>query len=158
MVSSSTKITGIYDFSYAPYALGDALTWQMNLAVLAEKFGCEKVDIMLVIDPRRPYCRYQTFMNPNNYVSSIEALLSAFTCLNNIRSLKIIRDGALAQKLLFHAFRESKVTWPSFWNHVRRYVDITSHKLINEFYQKNNYLPKLRAPMGYETWATQFYQ
>ena len=26
---------GIYDFSYGPYALGDALTWTMNLNVLA---------------------------------------------------------------------------------------------------------------------------
>ena len=25
--------TGIYDFSYAPYALGDAITWQVNLCV-----------------------------------------------------------------------------------------------------------------------------
>ena len=44
---------GIYDFSYAPYALGDAITWQVNLSVKAIESGCEKIVQYIVADPSR---------------------------------------------------------------------------------------------------------
>lgn len=42
---------GIYDFSYAPYALGDAITWQMNLSVKAIENNCAKIVQYIVADP-----------------------------------------------------------------------------------------------------------
>ncbi len=45
---------GIYDFSYGPYALGDALTWTMNVNVRAAEAGADAVDEYLVMDPAGP--------------------------------------------------------------------------------------------------------
>ena len=84
---------GIYDFSYGPYALGDALTWTMNLNIGAAAAGCDVVDEYLVIDPRRPGNRLQPFVNPHNYVNIIDNLFPAFLCSPVLRSLKLIRDS-----------------------------------------------------------------
>ena len=154
----ASKFTGIYDFSYAPYALGDALTWQMNIAVLAHESKCSLVDFLLLIDPRRPYCRYQAFLNPNNQIAAIESLLPAFTCLPSLDSLKVIRDTALGQRFLIKTFLDSRKTWPSFWGHIMRKLDITSYRRINSFFKKNDFLPILSSPKGYENWAKDFYK
>ena len=69
---------GIYDFSYCPFALGDALTWTMNLNIGAVEAGCDAVDQYLVIDPWKPGSRYQPFVNQHNYVSVIDNLFPAF--------------------------------------------------------------------------------
>lgn len=130
----------------------------MNIAVLAHESKGSLVEFLLLIDPRRPYCRYQTFLNPNNQVAAIESLLPAFTCLSNLVSLKIIRDTALGQKFLIKTFLDSNKTWPSFWSHIMRKLDITSYKRINSFFKKNGFLPILSSPKGYENWAKDFYK
>ena len=88
----ASKFTGIYDFSYAPYALGDALTWQMNIAVLAHESKCSLVDFLLLIDPRRPYCRYQAFLNPNNQIAAIESFTGNYEVI-------FVDDGSIDQSL-----------------------------------------------------------
>jgi hypothetical protein len=55
---------GNYDFSCGPYALGDALTGQMNLAVLTEEHGCAAIDQYLLIDEKHPASRR---LQPNVY-------------------------------------------------------------------------------------------
>ena len=58
MFNNSTRteekvFIGIYDFSYAPYALGDAITWQMNLGVKAIESGNRNIVQYIVADPLR---------------------------------------------------------------------------------------------------------
>ncbi len=86
-------MVGIYDFSYGPYALGDALTWQMNLGVLAAEHGCDAIDEYLVVRPMKPSNRLQPFVTQHHYVSVIDGLLPAFLCSPKMRSLKLIRNG-----------------------------------------------------------------
>ena len=74
LAPSVRSAIGVYDFSYAPYALGDALTWTMNLNVLAAAKGCNAIDQYLVIDPGRPGCKFQPFVNPLNYVTIFDGL------------------------------------------------------------------------------------
>ena len=90
--SNATKpMIGIYDFSYGPYALGDALTWTMNLNVSAAAAGCDAIDQYLVINPWIPGSRYQPFVTQHNYVSIIDNLFPAFLCSPMLRSLKLFR-------------------------------------------------------------------
>ena len=65
-------LIGIYDLSYGPYALGDALTWTMNLNVLASGAGCGAIDQYLVIDPMRPVSRCQPVVSQPNYITIID--------------------------------------------------------------------------------------
>ena len=52
--TSTETFLGVYDFSYAPYALGDCLTWQENALVEAMDQGYQKIRLCVVADPDRP--------------------------------------------------------------------------------------------------------
>jgi len=156
MVSRPRSMVGIYDFSYSPYALGDALTWTMNLNVVAAERGCEAVDQYLVIDPIRPGSRYQPFVNPLNYVSIIDNLFPAFLCSPLLRSLKIVRHVPTLALILFRDVVRRKPMWPSFYGHLNRKLDFISHRRINAHFRKHGRLPWLTAPRGYAGWAAQF--
>jgi hypothetical protein len=150
------SMIGIYDFSYAPYALGDALTWTMNLNVLAAEAGLEAIDQYLVIDPVHPSNRQQSFINTLNYVDTIDHLLPAFLCSPTLRSLKLIRHRPTFNRFLLREALRRRRMWPSCWNHLNRRLDFISHRRINGFYRRHGTLPWLTAPRGYEEWAESF--
>ena len=149
---------GIYDFSYGPYALGDALTWTMNLNVGAAAAGCDAIDQYLVIDPSRPGNGYQPFVNQHNYVSIIDNLFPAFTCAPLLRSLKLIRHPPGFNLFLAREVMRRRPIWPPFHSHLNKKLDFISHRRINAFYWKHGYLPWLTAPRGYAAWADAFYR
>ena len=75
---------GICDFSYGRYVLGVALTWKMNLNVLASATGCGAIDQHRITNSAGPESRYNRFVNQHNCVSpkflhfaALEAWLSA---------------------------------------------------------------------------------
>jgi hypothetical protein len=140
---------GIYDFSYGPYALGDALTWTMNLNVGAAARGCEAIDQYLVINPKRPGNQLQPFVNQQNYVSIIDNLFPAFLCSPMLRSLKLIRHPPTINLFLLRQVMRRRPMWPSFFSHLNRQLDYISHRRINAFYSKHGDLPWLTAPRGY---------
>jgi hypothetical protein len=151
-------LIGIYDFSYSPYALGDALTWTMNLNVGAATAGCDAIDQYLVIDAARPGNRYQPFVTPHNYVSVIDNLFPAFLCSPLLRSLKLIRHNPTFNLFLLREVARRRPMWPPFRSHLNRKQDFISHRRINAYYRKHGHLPWLTAPSGYAAWANAFYK
>jgi len=147
---------GIYDFSYGPYALGDALTWTMNLNVGAAEAGADAVDEYLVMDPHRPSSRYQPFINSHNYVTILDNLFPAFLCTPLLRSFKVIRDAGSFNLFLLREALRRRPMWPSFFSHLNCKLDFISHRRIDAFYARHRTLPWLTAPRGYGTWADRF--
>lgn len=152
------SMIGIYDFSYAPYALGDALTWTMNLNVRAAEAGLGAIDQYLVIDPSRPTNKHQPFITPLNYVTIIDQLFPAFLCSAKLRSLKVIRHVPTFNRFLLREALRRRRMWPSLWGHLNRTLDFISHRRINAFYRQHGTLPWLTAPRGYGPWAETFLQ
>ncbi len=145
---SGRVAVGVYDFSYGPYALGDALTWSMNLACLAADRGCDGVDQVLFIDPKRPSSRYQPFITGLTAPAAIDALLPGFLCTPGLRSLKVLRDAPTFHRFLWRdGFR--RPMWPSLWQQLNRRLDQVSHFRINAFWRKHGQLPRLQAPRGH---------
>jgi hypothetical protein len=147
---------GIYDFSYGPYALGDALTWTMNLNVLAAAKGCDAIDQYLVINPMKPGSRYQPFVHQHNYISIIDNLFPAFLCSPMLRSMKVIRHHPEFNLFLLREVVRRRPMWPSFFSHIRRRLDFISHRQINAYFREHRRLPWLAAPRGYKAWADGF--
>ena len=147
---------GVYDFSYGPYALGDALTWTMNLNIGAAAAGCDAIDEYLVINAAKPGNRLQPFVDPHNYISIIDNLFPAFLCSPLLRSLKLIRHSPTFDLFLLREVVRRRPMWPSFFSHLNRKLDFTSHRRVNIFYRKHGYLPWLSAPRGYGAWADGF--
>src|SRR5215510_5876812 len=90
--SNSAALLGVFDFSYQHYALGDLLTNQINLAIMAVEQGLREVDILVMVNPMRPSARYQTFITGTNYVAHLDNIMPAFACNSFLRSLQLIRD------------------------------------------------------------------
>lgn len=151
------RFAGVIDFSYQHYALGDALTTQVNLACLAHEAGCPGIDIYLVADPDRPAAPTQPFINRDNYATTLENLLPAFLCLPQTKSLQIVRDPYGAG-LLWTALVASRTPrWPALRTHLRRRMSYPlGHEIINAFHAREGYIPKLAAPRGYGAWARDF--
>jgi len=153
--SSGRTALGVYDFSYGPYALGDALTWSMNLACLAADRGCDGVDQILFIDPKRPASRYQPFITGLTAPAAIDSLLPGFLCTPGLRSLKVLRDAPSFHAFLWRQGR-GRPMWPSLWQHLNRKLDQVSHYRINAFWRRHGTLPKLVAPRGHDRAAAAY--
>lgn len=153
---AAKPMIGIYDFSYSPYALGDALTWTMNLNVIAATKGCDAIDQYLVINPSRPGSRHQPFVNEHNYVSIMDGLFPAFLCSPMLRSLKLIRQPFSFSMFLLRELARRRPMWPSLFGHLNRKLDFISHRRINAYHHRHGRLPWLTAPRGFGTWADLF--
>jgi hypothetical protein len=153
---AAKPMIGIYDFSYSPYALGDALTWTMNLNVIAATKGCDGIDQYLVINPARPGSRYQPFVNQHNYVDIIDNLFPAFLCSSMLRSLRLFLYPPAFSLFFLRGVVRRRPMWPSLFGHLNRKLDFISHRRINAYHSKHGRLPWLTAPRGYGTWADQF--
>src|SRR6476620_1060630 len=74
----SAALLGIFDFSYQHYALGDLLTNQVNLAILASEQGLQHVDMLVMVNPDRPSARQQTFFIREYYVDHLDNVMPVF--------------------------------------------------------------------------------
>ena len=153
------SFAALVDFSYQHYALGDALTTQINVACLARDAGCKAIDLYLIADPRYPAAPTQSYINNENYAVHLDRLFPAFLCLPEIRSIRILRD-AYSAGLVWTSIVASRVPrWPSLRDHLRhRMVYPIAHDIINSFYARHGDIPRLEAPRGYGAWAHQFLQ
>lgn len=147
---------GVYDTAYAPYALGDALTFGMNLNVLAAEHDCDGVDLYVAIDPHRPGARFQPFVTTHTYASILDDLFPVFFCSDRLRSLKIVRSRPLLHLFLLRDWMRRRPMWPSLANQLNQRIDFISHKRINAHWHRHGSLPWLRAPRGYEHVAQRF--
>ena len=149
----------VVDFSYQHYALGDALTTQVNVACLAHEAGCASIDLYLIADPVFPAAQTQGFINNENYAVHLDNLLAAYLCLPQVRSIRIVRDS-LAAGLIWTSIVAGRIPrWPSLGDHLRRRMPYPmGHEIINRFHAREGRIPQLDAPRGYGAWARQFLQ
>ncbi len=149
-------LLGVYDYSYAPYALGDCLTWQQNTLCRAVDRGYSKVRLCLVTDPLRPSCYLQPHINTSNYGRFIDGLMPVMFSNPLAESVQVFRDRYAFNMFLFSAWRKGIAAWPSYEDHFNCQLDYISHNEINAFYDKHGYLPWLAAPRGYEAAVDRF--
>ena len=72
------KTFGFYDFSYSPYALGDKIKL-MNVHKASEINS----DILnLFIDPKKPFSKYQNYINEYNYHKYIDEIISILSIVD----------------------------------------------------------------------------
>ncbi|HVS26496.1 MAG TPA: hypothetical protein VHE58_04265 [Burkholderiales bacterium] len=151
------RFAGLFDLSYLHYALGDALTAQMNIACLAREAGCTGIDLCLFVDPVYPAAQAQDFINRYNYPVHLDNLFPAFLCLPGLSSIRLVRDSVTAGLILCSLAASRTPMWPSLHQHLRRRMTYPmSHDIINRFYAREGFVPQLAAPRGYGRWAREF--
>jgi hypothetical protein len=141
---------GVYDLAYAPYALGDALTWQENVLVQAIDRGYEKVRLCIVADAERSSNQQKAYINHGNYNNFVRELYPAFFSNPLSVAVHVFRDRFSFNLLLLDAWRKNIASWPTYEDHFNEQLDYAAHGQINGFHKKHGYLPRLAAPRGYE--------
>jgi hypothetical protein len=155
----SATLMGIFDFSYQHYALGDLLTNQVNLAIMATEQGLREIDIIVMVNPVRPSARYQTFITRTNYIAHLDNVMPVFACNPFLRSLQLIRDPETFNFMIASHHRDNKPMWPDLKTHLKMRQDFPiDHRRINAFHARFGHVPALVAPPGYETWARSFHE
>ena len=86
------SITGIYDFSYCPYALGDILTFCKKIQCLSLEYNQEP-EIIIFIDPNIPSNHSQKiYINKDNYLNYFKNLISLFYLIKKNISIRIFNN------------------------------------------------------------------
>ncbi len=155
-MSIPEEAIGIYDFSYAPYALGDVLTWQVNLMCEAYERKATHVSSILIADQYVPSNAFQKHITSVNYKFYLNNLLDAFLCTNPLDSIKIFNCRYAFNDFL--ALKTTKAAWPTFDGHLKKCLDYSSHKKVNRFYREHGFVPELQIPLGYKDWVQQFFK
>lgn len=119
---------GICDFSYGPYVLGAALTWKMNLNVLASATGCGAIDQHRITNPAGPESRYHRFVNQHNCVSLIHKLFPDFLCGLRRQAERCIHYSPSFGQILRVAVRRRLMLLPPFFCHTSKRLDSSSHR------------------------------
>jgi hypothetical protein len=151
-------LLGIFDFSYQHYALGDLLTNQVNLAIMAIEQGLREIDIIVMVNPERPSARQQTFVTRTNYIAHLDNIMPAFACSPLLQSLQLVRDVQTFNFIVALHHRNQAPMWPDLKTHLKMQQDFPiDHRRINAFHARHGYVPQLSAPRGYESWARRFH-
>jgi hypothetical protein len=155
----SPALLGVFDFSYQHYALGDLLTNQVNLAIMAIEQGLRQVDLMVMANPDWPSARLQAFVTRANYTTHLDNVMPAFACNPLLRSLQLVRDVETFNFLIALRSSNGLPIWPDLKTHLKMREDFpVGHQRINAFHARYGHIPKLSAPRGYESWARHFHQ
>jgi hypothetical protein len=153
---SRKNVLGIMDFRYVPYALGDTFTWLTNLQIEAHACGGMPIEMVLITLPERPASPLQPHISGNNYEQVIEGLLPAFLTCPSFHSLRIFQSKGKVSNRLLGAMFGRGADWPTLTSHFRRRLDFSTHARINAFYEKNHWLPRLQAPIGFHNETQRF--
>jgi hypothetical protein len=157
-VGGRPALLGIFDFSYQHYALGDLLTNQVNLAIMAIEQDLGKIDIIVMVNPERPSARQQTFVTRTNYIAHLDNIMPVFGCNPFLKSLQLVRDVQTFNFMVALHHRNARPMWPDLTTHLKMRQDFPiDHCRINAFHARLGYLPRLSAPRGYESWARGFH-
>ena len=149
---------GLFDFSYQHYALGDLLTHQVNLAIMALERGLRAIDILVMVNPQRPSARYQTFITRTNYIAHLDNVMPVFACNPFLRSLQLVRDPETFNFMIASHHRNNRPMWPDLQTHLKMRQDFPiDHRRINAFHARHGRVPQLVAPRGYKGWARGFH-
>src|SRR6266508_6004633 len=143
-------LLGVFDFFYQHYALGDLLTNQINLAVIAIEQGLRHVDLLVMVNPERPSARQQTFITRSNYIAHLHNVMPVFACNPLLRSFRLIRDLQTFNFLIALQHRNHLPMCPDLKSHLKIRTDFPiDHRRINAFHARHGYVPQLSAPRGY---------
>jgi hypothetical protein len=152
-------LLGIFDFSYQHYALGDLLTNQVNLAIMAIEQGLAHIDIIIMVNPDLPSAPMQPFVTPANYVAHVDNIMPVFGCNPLLRSLRLVRDVQTFNFLIAAHHRSGAPMWPDLKTHLTMRQEFPiNHRRINAFHARHGHIPLLAAPRGYENWACRFHE
>lgn len=149
-------LLGFLDYRYMPFALGDTLTWLMNLQIAARERGIDRIVQLIHVDPEDTICRLQPHINAQNYRKALTNLFPAFLCSPLTDTIHVVENKHTYWGMLASAALGRKPSWPGIRAQLTQNIDYCSHKRINAYFERAGELPLLCAPRGYAALARGF--
>jgi len=163
---SGASFCAVYDFELFPYALGDALTWNVQTAIRCEDLGREQVDIFICLDERHPAFHYQSdLVNADNCGLLFNELFGAFATHPKLGSifvyrrreemlarLRIVSEGDAANSGALADYERALGSGKYRLDLRNEYFtkSIHSHERMNAFAAEHGQIPLLRSSTGCE--------
>ena len=164
-MSSKSRFCGIYDFELMPYALGDALTWNVQSAMHCAESGREQVDLYICMDRKQPASIYQRgLVVPDNCDLYFSELFGAFNThpmlgdlhlfgsqddfLDSLRSVS--RGDPVTSEIV--ARYEEVLSRREDENALNAYFieNVYSHERLNRYLAAHGHIPLLSPSRGCE--------
>lgn len=149
-------LLGFLDYHFMPFALGDTMTWLMNLQVEAARRRLKRIVQLVHADPQRHFYRAQPHINRNNYREILTNLFPAFLCSPMIDAIHVVEENHTYWAMLITSAMGGAQMWPGMVSQFCQSIDFYSHKRINRYFETNADLPLLCAPRGYVQPAAAF--
>lgn len=141
---------GVYDFISAPYALGDVVTWIINVLITAYDSESRGIELILLTGPKHVCSTQRSVVNELNYYDHFSNLYPVFLSCPNIRAITVYNANSKKIGLTYVKSRLSElrknndlITWPSLGTIILQKWVYTSHSTINKFYHRNGFIPLL---------------
>ena len=157
----------VYDFGLLPFALGDALTWNVKACIRAQKNNCPKLDILICLDSKTPASMVQDdYIDQRNYWHFYNELQPVFLCNPMLNRIQIFRDRTDLVKYLDERLnKHSNSTLSAYYSEyldivkkrkssvsIRKYfrTEITGHEDIIEYYNSHKTIPYLKVDIAFQ--------
>lgn len=161
MTTRSFKV--IYDFGLFPYALGDVITWNIQMAIRCLNLGRASIDLYICVDPEKCSSIFQRdLINRDNYFLHFSDIFNAFyinPLINNVYTFsntknlieKFSNDIAddLENREILQDYQVVLGNQENFDLLVDYFTNhIYYHKHINDFYERNDGIPYITEVPG----------
>jgi hypothetical protein len=160
----------IYDFSILPIGLGSILGWVIKQCIRSIECGADAMDVYIVADNQSLSNRFQPHIDKNSYqVHLLEVLWAFYTnpMMRNMhffhersefeRVIERFQGGDAFQKLALEKYRDAQMRNTTRENANQLLIEYCEgYKGIFDFFDKNQYIPKLIAPRGCDLHARAF--
>ena len=154
------RILTIYDVTNQPFSIGDFILIQETSLILCEKNKIKITDVVIVFDinSRHSEKEFSSITGENLYYN-IASILPIVQINQNLGSVFIFNSNNQFENFL-SLNHQNYITWPSITFYAqKKYIYYEAlNNIINDYYQKNNYIPLLKCREFLISWADSFYQ
>lgn len=143
------RVLGIWDFENGRAVIGDAITFQEILLVVAEENKIDKIDCCFVNPSVRNFKKNRYQITDSNTIDNIISI----TKINpRIGSVFIFDNNDQFSKY----FQREKHNYIVFPNPYIPFATVSNMHHLNDFFEKHHYLPKLTSDRAHLGWAKSF--
>ncbi len=152
-VQSGVTHTEIWDFSVKPYALGDILSWLIEVVVRCEKAGKNKIDLVILADPNRPSPVNQPYVVKQNFIRHLYSMLPAFSFCPMLNNIHIVQDRNDVESYLSHALKNNLLVKPDLIHYFNELNDAKPFRgffsEMNQYYAETGRTPRFNKNSAY---------
>jgi hypothetical protein len=124
-------LVGVWDFSEAPFRLGNILLFNQSLHLIRNYTHAQMVEVVVICEPEGTFLNSR--IDASNYRTSLSQLTNIFLLMDTITSFKIFTSRARFDDYLAVIKEKGFPYFPPGADSASEALDYKSHNMMNEF-------------------------